>query len=440
MNRLFNRLIKSRFLQNTGWIVFAQIYQMVLSLIIGVVSARYLGPSNYGTMNYAASYISFFTIFSALGLEGIVVKEMINNRSNEGEILGTSIFLRFMAGILSMISVCLIVCFLNPKDNILLIVVFLQSFVLPFNAFNIIDTWYQSKLNSKISTLIKCISYTFMSLYKIILLVTGKSVEWFAFSTSLDSLLIAIMFVLMYRKQGIKQLCIDFKLPKILLNQSYHLIISYMMAVLYSQMDRIMIGKMIGQTEVGYYTAAATICNMWVFIPQAFVNSARPIIMGLKGKDEDIYQRRLKQLLAFVFWVGVAFSIAITIMSGLIVNILYGKQYIMAKGPLVIIIWSTIFSSLSYPRSIWMICENKQKYTKYILIWGVLVNLVLNYFGIKKFGINGAAIATLITEIVTCVVAPWFYKDTRIFVKYIFKSIPLKNVSSLIRMKLKGRI
>lgn len=428
MFKNLKKILSNRFLQNTGWMAFAQIYQMVISLFIGVISARYLGPTNYGTINYAASYISFFTIFCALGLEGIVVKEIISKREQEGIILGSGIVMRLIAGVLSMIAVCVIVYFLNPNDSVLLTVTFLQSIILPFNAFHLIDMWYQSKLNSKVSTIIRCISYTLMSLYKIYLLITGKSVEWFAFSTSLDSLLIAIMFMLMYRRNGTRKLKFDNNTSKELLLQSYHLIISTMMAVLYSQMDRVMIGKMMTQTDVGFYTAAATICNMWVFIPQAFANSARPVIMELKDKDSNMYIRRLKQLIGFIFWIGVLFSMVFTVMADFIIHVLYGDAYTMAKGPLVILIWSTVFSSLSYPRSIWMICENKQNYTKYILIWGVILNLILNYFGIKYFGIIGAAIATLFTEIMTCIISPMFYKEMRIFNRYLFKSIIGKGI------------
>lgn len=428
MFKNLKKILSNRFLQNTGWMAFAQIYQMVISLFIGVISARYLGPTNYGTINYAASYISFFTIFCALGLEGIVVKEMISKREQEGIILGSGIAMRLIAGVLSMIAVCVIVYFLNPNDSVLLKVTFLQSIILPFNAFHLIDMWYQSKLNSKVSTIIRCISYTLMSLYKIYLLITGKSVEWFAFSTSLDSLLIALMFMLMYKKNGIRKLKFDYNTSKELLLQSYHLIISTMMAVLYSQMDRVMIGKMMTQTDVGFYTAAATICNMWVFIPQAFANSARPVIMELKDKDSNMYIRRLKQLMGFIFWIGALFSIVFTVMADFIIHVLYGDAYTMAKGPLIILIWSTVFSSLSYPRSIWMICENKQNYTKYILVWGVILNLILNYYGIKYLGIIGAAIATLFTEIMTCIISPMFYKEMRIFIRYLLESIIGKGI------------
>lgn len=417
------RLFKSNFIRNTGWIVFAQLYQMALSLVIGVISARYLGPSNYGTINYAASYISFFTIACALGLEGVVVKEIVDNRENEGKILGSSIAMRLLAGFLSMIAVCIIISVINPNDKTLLIVAFLQSLALLFSAFHIIDYWYQSMLKSKVSSIIKCVAYTSMSLYRIWLLITGKSVEWFAFSTSLDALIISILYLCCYKKDSKYRLKADRKTSKQLISLSYHLIISSLMAVIYNQMDRIMIGKMIDQTHVGYYVAAATICNMWIFIPQALSNSARPLIMTLKKKNQQLYIKRTKQLTCAIFWIGVLFAILVSLLSKFIINILYGADFSEALMPLVILIWGTIFSSLSFPRAIWLISENKQKYMKQILLFGVITNLILNLILIPIIGISGAAIATLATEAVCCLIAPLLFKETREYVKYILESI-----------------
>lgn len=423
MIKRINTLLKSKFVQNTGWMMFAQIYQMVVSLVIGVITARYLGPSNYGTLNYAASYVSFFSIACQLGLEGIVVKEIVNNRNIEGEILGSSIVMRLCAAFLSIITVCLIIWVVNPNDTLLLIVTFLRSLILIFEAFNILECWYQSNLQSKVTTIIKCIAYSVMSVYRVVLLITGRSVVWFAFSTSLDALVIAGLLLLHYRKHGSQKLSNSWATGKGLFSQSYHLIISTLMAVVYSQMDKIMIGKMIDQTHVGYYAAATTICHMWMFVPQALSNSSRPLIVELKGKNENVYIKRLKQLNFATFWIGFLFAVGITVFSGFIINVLYGVDYAEARGPLVLIIWSVAISALSYPRAIWMICEGNQNYTKHILIWGVVVNLALNAIGIPILGMNGAAIATIATEFMCCFIAPLFYKSTRIYVKYLLQSI-----------------
>ena len=439
MRDVIQRVLKSKFIHNTGWIMFAQIYQMILSLVIGVISARYLGPSNYGTINYAASYISFFSIACALGLEGIVVKEMVDNRDNEGIVLGSSIIMRLFAGFLSMISVYMIVAIINPGDHVLLVVTFLQSLVLLFNSFHIIDFWYQSLMRSKVPSIIKSITYTVMSIYRVLLLVTGKGVEWFAFATSLDALLIAILYLYKYKIDGTHKLQFSSTMSKHLIGLSYHLIISYLMAAAYNQMDRLMIGKIIDQTHVGYYAAASTICHMWLFVPVALANSARPLIMELKNKDENLYIKRLNQLSGAIFWIGILFAVIVTCLSHFIIDVLYGADYIQAKGPLVFIIWSTVFSAMSNSRSIWMICENKQKYTKHILLCGVVINLLLNAVWIPTIGMNGAAMATIITEFVCCFVVPYLLRPTREFAIHQFKAINPLYLYSMVMHVWRGK-
>lgn len=433
VRQYIKRLFKSKFIHNTGWIMFAQIYQMILSLVIGTLGARYLGPSNYGTINYAASYISFFSIACALGLEGIVVKEMIDDRTNEGVILGSSIVMRLGAGALSMFAVCVLVAVLNPGDRVLLVVTFLQSLALLFNAAHIIETWYQSVLWSKIPSVIKCIAYTGMSLYRVLLLATKKSVEWFAFAASLDALIIAVLFFIRYKRDGRFKLHFNLAVGRHLVEESYHLIISYLMAAVYNQMDRLMIGRMIDQTHVGYYSAASTICHMWLFIPTALANSASPLIMELRASSEELYIKRIKQLTGAIFWLGVIFAIGITLSADLIIDIMYGPAYTEAKVPLIIIVWSTVFSALSNSRSIWMICEKKQKYAKHILFWGVLVNLALNSMWIPTIGMNGAATATILTEGLCCFVVPYFIKQTRNYVRYQFDALnPIRLVKEIL--------
>ena len=405
MKRRFQQILRNKLIKNTGWMVFSQLYQMVISLVIGVISTRYLGPTNYGIINYTASFVSFFSIICSLGMEAIVVKEMIDDREHEGVILGSAIALRFISGIISMGCVCLIVTALNRDDPAVRVVALLQSIAIVFNSFSIIDSWYQSYLNSKVSTIIKCIAYTVMSVYKVYLLVSGKDVRWFAFSTSLDSIVIAVLFFFTYTKDSVHKLKISLKTGINTLGKSYHLIISSLMAVLYSQMDRVMIGTFIGKTEVGYYAAAALIANLWVFVPQAVCNSAQPLLMD-KGKSKEEFSDRLSKLICVVFWFGVLVAIIITLMSSIIIGILYGKNYQDAKLPLMILIWSTSFSILSYARGIWMINYNKQYLAKYIAGTGALVNLVLNAILIHYFGMVGAAIATLITEFICAFIVP----------------------------------
>ena len=262
-----------------------------------------------------------------------------------------------------------------------------------------------------------------VSTYKIFLLATSKSIIWFALSNSLMEAVIAFVEWVFYKKEGGQKLSFSFSVGKQVLSESYHFILSGLMVAIYSQMDKIMIGQMLTDTDVGYYTTATAICGMWIFVPTAIINSFNPMIMELKKNgNETMYLRRLQQLYSFVIWLCLGFSLVIAVLAKIIVLILYGSSYLGAVGALRITIWCETFAMIGTLRGIWIICENKNKFVKYYIAIGAVVNLVLNAILIPRTGINGAAIATLITQITTSLIAPLFFKETRAHTGIVLRS------------------
>lgn len=428
MHNIFLRIKNNKFIANTGWMVGERVFQMVISLVVGMLTARYLGPSNYGVINYVAAYIAFATPVCLLGFNEVLVKKIIDSPNDEGKIIGTAILFEFFSALLSSIIIIVIVFFSNAGEEVKVIVAALESIKLLFNSTEAIEFWFQSKLQSKHTSIAKIIGYITMSLYRVFCLITQRSVVWFAFATSLDMIVIGFLYFFLYKKYDGQKLRFNFVLGISILKESYHFIISGLMVVVYSQMDKIMIQSMLGDTDVGLYSAAYTVCNMWFFIPTAIIASAKPLIMRAKQKNEDEYLLRLKQLYAGVFWLGIFVGLVISFFSTFIIRILYGENYIKAAGALIIGIWYGTFAQLGSARVVWLLCEKKNKYNKYFLFWGVIVNLVLNFTLIPMWGINGAAIATLVTQITTSVIAPCIYKETRIHTKILFQGISLRWV------------
>ena len=170
--------------KNSFWIISERVIQMILSFIIAMITARYLGPTNYGILNYGASFVTFFASITKLGIDAIIVNELINNKTLEGKILGSSLFLRFISSILSIISILLLIIVLKPGSKIILITTMLQSIALIFQALCLLDYWFQSKLQSKFVSIAKSCAYVVVSIYKILLLVKKADIAWFAFSSA----------------------------------------------------------------------------------------------------------------------------------------------------------------------------------------------------------------------------------------------------------------
>lgn len=423
---MIKRIFQNKFLTNTGWIIGQQIVHMVLSLVVGMLSARYLGPANYGIINYVSSFVTLFSSIATLGMDSVVVKELIDKPNNEGDVLGGAILLRLLSGFLSSISVVIIVFVLNFGETETLVVAILYSLSLVFRSFEILDCWFQRHLVSKYTSIAKTIAYIAVSAYQIILLKTARSIEWFAFATALDYLTLAVILFLFYKKQGREGLKLNYQFGLGTLKNSYHFIISGLMVSLYGQMDKMMLKSMVDSTAVGLYSTASYICTMWIFIPTAIINSARPIVMSEKKKNEQRYLYRLEQLYSGIIWISIFVSVIVSLFGNLIIHILYGAQYSGAIDALKVLIWSETFSMIGTARGVWIVSEGKNKYVKYYLIYGVIVNAILNYALIPHIGIVGAAVATLVTQIVTSIIAPLFYKETRIHSKYVIESFALK--------------
>ena len=423
LQKVIKSSIHSKNVRNASWLIGEQLFQMLISFVLSILSARYLGPSNYGTLNYTASFVAFFTSIASVGLESVVLNKMIASPEKEGEYLGNSILLRLFAALFSSVSVSLIVFALNPSDNIKLTLVMLQSIQLVFKAFQILDYWFQRYLLVKYVAIGKMLASVIVSGYKIFLLAYAKSLIWFAVSNTLTDLIISFVLLCFYHKVKKQRIVYTLQHSKELLLSGYHFILSGIVSAVYTQMDKIMIGQMLTDKEVGFYSTALTICSMWMFVPQAIINTFRPSIMESYNKGEkDEYITRLKKLYAGVIWICIFASLFISFSARVIVTILYGEEYYSSILPIRVMIWSELFAMVGTARGIWIICEEKSKYVKYYLAIGAMVNLLLNWLFISHWGMIGAAIATLITQITTCIIAPLFFKETRVHTRIVLDS------------------
>lgn len=410
------------------WDIGGKVFQMILTLVVGMLTARYLGPSNYGIIGETASYVSFFSVICQLGFTSTAVKEIMDHKENQGEILGTTIFFRICTSLISSVAITGLLYIIKDGDKVIVWVAFLQSLSLIFQSFDMIHYWYQSRLETEVSVKIQSLAYVVMAVYKIAILALGKSVEWFAFSTALEAAVVGIALVWVYRRGEGAKLSISLSAGKEILQRSYHFILSGLMVTIYSQMDKIMLGEMLSETAVGFYTAATKVSTMWSFVLTALINSSRPVIISGRSKSYDLYIKQNKRLYAAIIWIGIAAGLVISIFGKWIILLLYGREYLPATSSLQISAWYTMFAMLGTARGIWIVCEDKSRYVKYYLGIGAVINVLLNYLLIPQFGPGGAAAATLATQIFTAVLAPAIFKDTRVYTKYVIEALFLKGI------------
>lgn len=428
---------KNRVVKNASWIIGIQIVKSLLGLVISMLTARFLGPSNFGLINYAASIVAFVTPIMYLGLNGVLVQEIVNTPEKEGEILGTSIFMAFISSILCIGGVISFSTIANHGEKDTIIVCALYSILLIFQSFEMVIYWFQAKLLSKYSSVVSLAAYILVSGYKIYLLATQKSIYWFAVSNALDYMIIALGATVVYKKLGGRPLRFNFNTAKHLFSKSRYYIVSNMMIAIFAQTDRIMLKLMIDDAATGYYSAAVTCAGMTGFVFSAIIDSFRPMIFDDKKNNEKQYEKDMCRLYGIIIYLSLLQSLVITLFSGLIIKILYGAAYSASINALKLIVWYTTFSYLGSVRNIWILAENKQKYLWIINLSGALANVALNYILIPITGIMGAALASLVTQIFTNVIIGFIIRPIRYSNTLMLRALNPKEMTKAIKALIK---
>ena len=415
--------------KNAGWLMGGKIAEMVISFIVSIFTARFLGPANKGLIDYGLAYAAFFTSVCTLGINSVLVKEFVDKQDGEGTVLGTSLVLRVVATVLSIGTICAVVAIADMGETLTLIVVLLASLRLLFQVFEVFNYWFHAQLKSKYSAVILLIAYAAAAAYTIVLLVLQADVIWFALSTSVDYACVAVLLLIAYFKNKGEKLRFSWDYAKRLLKKSCYFILPSLMTAIYAQTDKFMLRQIMGDAEIGYYATATSLCAMWVFVLGAIVDSVNPSIMqAKKDGDEALYEKRNKQLYAIVFYLSVFVSICFCAFAELAIYILYGAEYAPAAMPLRIATWYTAFSYLGVARGAWIVCENKQKYLIWVYLGAAVINVGANFALIPYLGASGAALASLLAQIATSFIVPACIPALRPNAKLMCEAIMLKGV------------
>jgi O-antigen/teichoic acid export membrane protein len=403
-----------KYFANTSWLMGERILRMGVSLFVGIYVARYLGPERYGLLSYANSFVGIFLAFATLGLDEIVVRELVKTPEQREIILGSSFLLKLVGTLIMWTAILTTVPFFENdlQTNLLITII---SFGVVFQAFNVIDFNFQANVKSKYVVHAQFVQLIISSIVKIILIVNEAPLIWFASVYCLDAIVLAIGLVFVYFYNGENIFCWkwSFEKSKYLLHDSWPLILAGVVVSIYMKIDQVMIKEMLGAKEVGLYAAAVKLSEAWYFIPMAITSSLFPAIINAKHYQKEDYYQRLQNLYDLMVWIALAIALPTAILSSWIVELLYGNEYLESSSVLIIHIWSGIFVFLGVASSKYLLAENYIKKTFYRTFVGALLNIIMNYYLIGIMGIEGAALSTFASHFF----AAYFYdildKDLR---------------------------
>ncbi|MBW2654835.1 MAG: flippase [Deltaproteobacteria bacterium] len=377
-----------------------RVLSMVVALFVGVYVARYLGPERFGLLSYAGSFVGLFTALATLGLDGIMVRELVKSPERKDELLGTAFWLKAGGAILMWIGIAAAIPFTHndTQTNILVAII---AFAVIFQAFNVIDFNYQAEVKSRYVVYAQLVQLVASSITKLIFVWIAAPLVWFACVFLLDAVVHAVGLTAMYLKNTGKIWYWKWRweTAKELLRDSWPLILSGMVVSIYMKIDQVMIKEMLGAEEVGHYAAAVRLSEAWYFVPMAITSSVFPAIINAKKQSKELYYQRLQKLYDLMVWLAVAIALPTTFLAPWVIRVLYGDAFLPAAGVLSIHIWAGVFVFLGVASGKWFITENFMKLSFYRTFLGAIGNVVFNLIFIPILHIKGAAIGTLLANL-----------------------------------------
>jgi len=387
-----------KYFKNTSWLFTEKILRLLIYFVVTVLVIRYLGPEQFGLLSYAISFYGLFTAISVLGLESISIRELVKYPERRDNILGSVFLLRLVGGIVTIILIALTLFISGEPTDISILILIISTSAI-FQSFSVIDYYFRSEVKAKYSVYVMTASVLFTSSLKILLIILEAPLIYFAIVFSVEFLIAAAGFLLVYKHNKLKIFNWKFRKETAmnLLKDSWPLILAGLVISIYAKIDQVMIKNMLDSKELGYYATAVRLSEAWYFIPVALTNSIFPAIINAKNVSNEFYINRIQKLYDILAWMAISIAVPVSIFSRDIINVIFGNEFQSAAPVLTIYIWAGVAVFLGVASSQYLITENFTKLSFFRSLIGMVINVILNLVLIPKYGIVGAAYATLIS-------------------------------------------
>ncbi len=403
-----------KYFTNTSWLLAGNIFSGVVVFVVGVYVVRYLGPDKFGLLSYATSFAGLFLPITILGMDEIVIRELVRDESRRDELLGTAFFLK-LAGAFFALAVLYAIVHLTSTDSFTSLLIFIIALSAVFQSFNVIDFYLQSKVLSKYVVYANAASLMVSSFVKLFLVWIQAPLLYFAVVSLMESMILATGLLIVYGRQRLNMFEWKFRIKSAvaLLRDSWPLMLAGLAISIYLRIDQVMIKQMLDAEAVGQYAAAVKLSEACYFIPVIVCGSLFPAIINAKKQSEELYNARLQKLYSLMLWIAIPITAVMTLFASNIIRFLYGMEFSKAGPVLAIYSWASIFVFLGVASSKWYLVENLQFFSFINSVIGAVVNIVLNLILIKKYGIVGAAWATVISYGCAAYLLNFAYPKTR---------------------------
>ncbi len=391
---------------NAGWLFADKALRMAVGVLVGAWVARYLGPSQFGEMAYVLSYVALFSAVAQLGLDSVAVRDMARQPSASAQVLGTVLRLRLLAGATAWAGAVALMAVLRPGDSQTLLLTAVCAASLALQAADTVDLWFQSRTQSRRTVIAKGYAYLASNGMKVLLILAQAPLLAFVVVTVVELALCAAVLYWQYRRFPADSAWRwSWPHARELLRESLPYMVAGLAVLVYMRIDQVMIRGMVGEHELGLYSAMLPLSSALHFVPMALCTSLAPSLARMRQHNPAGYQLAVARLFSTMWWLMIPLAAAVSALAGPIVTVLYGPAFSEAAPMLALHVFTAVPVALGVAQNIWIVNEGRNLISLYRTVMGAVCNVALNLLLIPSYGGMGAAAATIAAQSVAAVLS-----------------------------------
>lgn len=421
-----------RFHGDSLWLLTQSLYTMVLGLVMTGVAARVYGPISFGLLAVAVAITVVATPLATLGMDSVVVHTLVKGNEKDAVVLRTSLVLRFVSSASLLGLMALGVSFVDDAS-------FGPAVVLPLGLALMLKTgeaylpWFQAQSQIPRSTIARMIAYTGTVAVRIVVLSAGWPIAVYALTYAVDA---ALVWLVLYLAKRLQRAGSEGRprfspgLGKALVSRSWPLILSGLAVSLYNRVDQLMLGFMLpDKADVGRYAASVTLAESWYFVPLAVVVARQAGVMRAHESSDSQFRHSSQRLFDHVIGLSLLCALLVAVGSPVLIRLLFGAGYVTMDSIVcaVVLTAAGVLAVTGSARGPWLIARGLERYTLLYLGTGAVLNITLNLLLIPRFGIVGAATATLAAQCVSVVLLPAVIPATRPSVVHMVRAVSVRR-------------
>ncbi|MFH1612730.1 MAG: flippase [bacterium] len=424
----------TRILTNSFWIGSSELISQIFGIIFTILLARYLGPEEYGKYGFVFAYTALFSIIINFGLWSLIPLEISRDKSLAGKYFFHGVFLKLVASCICIFIIGISLCFMKKTLDVKLMILLIALNFLPTGISGTLGAIFYGYEKMMYPCLAAMISKILTTCFGIYYLLHGYKSITIVIITIIGSIY-NTFFLLFFIKKVIPKLefKINFSFCWQIIKKSFPFLSAGILATYYFKIDMTMLSLMKGNIAVGQYNAAYKIIEGFLFFPSVLMVALFPSMSRLFVQNKKLFQQGFETSFKFLFLLSLIITGAGIVLADKIIILLYKTKYIPSIPAFKILIFTIPFIFINYNFGNFLSTSNKIKIFTIIMFLSLCLNVILNFFLIRKLSFIGASIATVFCEFIITVICFFIcIKDLKnlTFFKFIYKPLGIIIVIS----------